>query len=133
MIKQLAHACIHADDLEKTRWFYVEVLGCEMGFEFIRTGELFGFYIKLGGNTFIEVFRGPPSEAGNIKHLAIQVDDMDGLIDRLKRHDVTVGEKKLGQDQSWQVWTEDPNGVRIEFHEYTPLSSQITGATCVLA
>lgn len=43
-----------------------------------------------------------------------------------------VTEKKLGADQSWQAWTTDPSGVRIEFHQYTAHSSQVTGKDCVL-
>jgi hypothetical protein len=41
-------------------------------------------------------------------------------------------EKKLGSDQSWQIWTTDPNGVRIEFHQYTADSSQRTHNNCIL-
>ncbi len=38
----------------------------------------------------------------------------------------------MGADRSRQMWTQDPDGVRIEFHQYTPGSCQLTGAPCVL-
>jgi catechol 2,3-dioxygenase-like lactoylglutathione lyase family enzyme len=132
MIKQLAHICIHTQDLEGTLRFYTEILGLELGFEFQRQGTRFGYYLKLGGTTFIEVFQGDPGEVGNINHVAMEVEDMDGLIARLKQHGVEVGDKKLGADHSWQVWITDPNGIRIEFHEYTPESMQLVGGTCVV-
>lgn len=132
MIKQLAHLCIHTQDLAETERFYCEALGCERGFEFERNGRLFGFYLKLGQNTFIEVFEGNPGDVGNINHLSLEVDDIDQVIASVKAHGYDVGEKSLGADQSWQAWTEDPNGVRIEFHEYTPDSMQLVGGTCVV-
>jgi hypothetical protein len=43
-----------------------------------------------------------------------------------------VTDKILGADHSWQIWTADPAGVKIEFHQYTNASCQTTGADCVL-
>ncbi len=132
MIKQLAHICIHTVDLEATARFYQEGLGLERGFEFMKDGDLFGFYVKLGNGTFIEVFKGDPGVVGNINHIAIQVEGIDAVIGRLRDHGYEVGDKSLGADHSWQVWTTDPNGVRIEFHEYTQESMQLVGGTCVV-
>lgn len=132
MMKQLAHVCIYSADLEETARFYFEALDLEKGFEFIKDGELFGYYIKLGSNTFIEVFKGDPGEIGNINHMAIQVDDIDGVIARVKEHGYEIGEKSLGADHSWQAWVNDPDGIRIEFHQYTEKSLQLAGGTCVV-
>lgn len=130
MIRQLAHICIHTVDLDATARFYESGLGLERQIDFIKDGELFGYYIKLGNDTFIEVFKGDPGTSGNINHVAIQVDDMDTVIERLRAHGYEVGDKEMGADRAWQAWTADPNGVRIEFHEYTPESLQLTGGTC---
>jgi catechol 2,3-dioxygenase-like lactoylglutathione lyase family enzyme len=132
MIKQLAHICIHTADLEATCRFYQEGLGLQSGMDFIKDGALFGCYFKLGNDTFIEVFKGGPGDPGNINHVAIQVSDMDAVIARLRQHGYEVGDKTMGADHAWQAWTADPNGVRIEFHEYTPESLQLTGGTCVV-
>ncbi len=130
MAIQLAHICIRSLDLEKTEHFYVEGMGLELGFEFMRKGERFGFYLKLGSMTFIEVFKGEPGEPGNIQHVAIQVDCIDDITRRLTEAGYEVGEKKLGADHSWQAWVTDPSGIRIEFHEYTDESLQINGGIC---
>ena len=37
---------------------------------------------------------------------------------------VTVTDKKLGSDNSWQAWLSDPDGNRIELHQYTAQSLQ---------
>ena len=132
MIKQLAHVCIRTLNLDETLRFYTEILGLEKGFDFVKDGRRIGYYIRLGNRTFIEVFQGDPGDAGNISHMAIEVEDMDGLIERLQDHGVAVGEKKRGADDSWQVWIKDPNGIGIEFQEYTAASRQLTGGKCIV-
>ncbi|MFO7799916.1 VOC family protein [Rhodohalobacter sp.] len=130
MIKQLAHICIHTEDLKGTERFYCEVLGLEKGFIFEKDKELFGYYIKLGNDSFIEVFKGKPGKIGNINHLAIETDDIDQIITTLRSNGFDATDKKLGCDHTWQTWTNDPNGVRIEFHQYTDESLQFKGGIC---
>lgn len=132
MIRQLAHICIHARDLDETARYYFDALGLEKGFEFKKDDALIGYYIKLGHNTFIEVFKGTPGDPGNIAHVSLETDNLDELIQRIRKHGYEATDKKLGADSSWQSWSTDPNGVRIEFHEYTPESRQIIGGTCMV-
>ena len=130
VIKQLAHVSIISTDLNETARFDFGALGLKSRFEFTKDGKLHGYYINIGHNTFIEVFQGDPGEVGNINHLALEVEDIDGMIKRIQEHGYDVGEKELGADNSWQVWLEDPDGVRIEFHEYTDESLQLQGGRC---
>ena len=132
MIKQLAHICINSSDLSLTKRFYTEALGLDLGFEFEKDGQPFGFYIKAGNATFIEVFKGDPGQVGNINHVAIQVTDLDSLITQIRSAGFDVGDKTMGADNSWQAWTTDPSGIRIEFHEYTDESLQIIGGKCTV-
>lgn len=130
MIEQIAHLCIHTSDLDATERFYCKVLGLQKRFNFEKDGSPFGFYAHIGSNTFLEVFLGKKGPHGAIQHLALQTSDIDADIEHLKAHGVAVGEKKIGADGTWQVWLEDPNGVKIELHQYTPESMQIRGGTC---
>jgi len=130
MIKQLAHVCIHSTDIDATEAFYCDALGLTKSFEFVREGERIGFYLEFGNRTFIEVFRGDPGKVGNINHLALEVDDMDAVLARVTDAGFTATEKKLGADESWQTWLEDPGGTRIELHEYTEQSRQLRGGRC---
>jgi catechol 2,3-dioxygenase-like lactoylglutathione lyase family enzyme len=130
MITQLAHICINSPDLELTERFYTKGLGFSIGFRFEKQGKPFGFYVKAGNMTFIEVFKGDPGKVGNINHVAIQVSDIDGLIARIRDAGFEVGDKAMGADNSWQAWATDPSGVRIELHEYTPQSMQVAGGIC---
>lgn len=137
MIKTLAHLCILSTDLNRTLDFYCGTLGLRKKFDFIRNGALFGFYLEVDANHFIEVFKaqnGLPENVLNqqITHFCLEVADIDVLRETLTAKGIKVTEKKLGADQSWQAWCKDPDGIDIEFHQYTPRSTQLTGEKCVV-
>ncbi len=135
MFKRLAHVCLGATDLSAAENFYVECLGMEKAFDFIRAGKRFGFYVKVGDTTFIEIFADdstPNYERPAIKHFCIEVEDLDAVIARLKEREVTVSAKKLGGDNAWQAWITDPSGVRIELMQYSENSTQFTGNPVIL-
>ncbi len=133
LIKRIAHICIGANDLKETDHFYCTVLGLERGFDFIKNDELYGFYVKAGHDTFIEIFTQEAAanyERPIIRHICLEVEDIDAFIARMQEHGIETTEKKFGGDNSWQTWITDPSGVSIELMQYTDESSQHTGNPC---
>ena len=135
LIRQVAHTCIFAHDLEKTENFYRDVFGIAKAFDFRRGEDWIGFYLDLGARTFIEVFRKAESsfaETNQINHICLETDDLDGLIAHVRSQDVTITDKKLGVDGTWQAWTNDPNGVKLEIFQYTgdSMQFQAKGGVC---
>ena len=130
MIKRLAHVCIGAADLKETEQFYVDLLGMEIAFEFMRGSERIGFYLQVGATSFIEVFAESqglqPGQAG-LKHFCLEVEDIDAAIAKLAAQGHDVSAKKFGADNAWQAWTTDPSGLRIELMQYSESSAQFTG------
>jgi lactoylglutathione lyase/glyoxylase I family protein len=129
-VKQLAHVCIFAHDLEATRRFYSDVLGMDTRFNFLRDGRIFGFYLDCGGRSHVEVFEKSEarySEANQINHLCLEVEDIDATIAHIRSKGVEVTPKKFACDDTYQAWVRDPNGVKIELFEYTDRSAQFTG------
>ncbi|PBB90906.1 lactoylglutathione lyase [Mesorhizobium sp. WSM3864] len=129
-VNQLAHVCIFAHDLEATRGFYRDVLGMDTRFNFMRDGKIFGFYLDCGGRSHVEVFEKAEarySEANQINHFCLEVEDMDAAITHIRSQEVEVTAKKLACDGTWQAWIKDPNGVKIELFEYTDKSAQFIG------
>ena len=131
MRTNLAHVCIESSDLEGTEAFY-RVLGLERRFDFRnRQGELVGFYLAFGNNTFIEVIKVSKAKpAGMIKHFAIEVDDIDEVYARLKSHNIEVTGKERAKDHLWMITCTDPNGIFIELQQYTAESMQLVGGVC---
>ncbi len=135
MIKALAHICIFSNDLNRSLDFYCGALGLKRHFDFLKNGELFGFYLQAGPGQFIEIFKAGPGEeirGQRIHHLCLEVEDMDALRAALDLHDVAVTPKKLGCDHTWQCWCKDPDGTDVEFQQYTPNSSQLHAKDCIV-
>ncbi len=133
MVVRLAHVCIETDDFGPTEKFY-SYLGITRQFEFRnKQHELVGVYLSIGETTYIEVIkvRKPKSE-GNMRHFALQVEDVDATRDLLIAKGVTVTAKELGIDHTLMVTCHDPNGNFIEFHQYTDKSMQQHGGVCVI-
>lgn len=135
MIKKLAHANIISHDLAASEHFYCDILGLTKAFEFYKNDELFGFYIAIGDLTFIEVFiqhEEANTERPLIRHLCLEVEDIDAVIDSIRSKGWEITDKKQGADQSWQCWITDPSGVRLELMQYIEASSQYTGKACIV-
>lgn len=135
MIKAIAHLCVFSNDLDRSREFYCDALGLERHFDFHKNGELFGFYLQAAPGQFVEVFRADATaeiRRQRIHHFCFEVDDIDAVRDKLVKCGVAVAPKKIGCDQTWQCWCKDPDGVDIEFQQYTPQSSQFTRTNCIV-
>ncbi len=93
LIKQVAHACIFAHDLAATEAFYRDVFGIPTAFTFKRDDERIGYYLDLGGRTFIEVFSKAGSsfeETNQINHICLETEDMDGLLGHVRGQGVEI-------------------------------------------
>ena len=112
------------------------MLGFTKKFDFIKDGAQFGFYLQINESNFIEVFKaGENREAPQrprIKHFCLEVEDIDAVEKQLTENGIKTRGKKIGADNSWQIWCKDPTGIDMEFHQYTEASSQITGENCIV-
>jgi catechol 2,3-dioxygenase-like lactoylglutathione lyase family enzyme len=128
VIKGLAHACFHARDLEGTIAFYRDKLGLKEAFPFKKPdGRRFGVYLHVGGRGFIEIFEGQPVSRDpkqSYQHICLEVEDIQGTVKAFRAKGVEVTDVTMGSDHSWQAWLADPDGNKIELHEYTKDSKQ---------
>ena len=135
MIKALAHLCVFSTDLERSRVFYCDALGLKKHFDFHKNGKLFGFYLQVAPGQFIEIFQtvaGLEIRHQRIHHFCLEVENIDALREKLLAHGIAVTPKKLGCDQTWQCWCQDPDGTEVEFQQYTPQSSQFAKTDCIV-
>jgi catechol 2,3-dioxygenase-like lactoylglutathione lyase family enzyme len=133
VIKRIAHVCIATTDLAAVERLYCQGFGFTRRFDFTRNGNVVGFYLHAGEETFLEVFHADevPWHGSPIRHLCLETDDIDAAMARVVAAGFEVGEKKLGADNTWQFWVKNsPNGVAIEVQQYTRDSCQQTGKPC---
>ena len=128
MIKGIAHACYTVKDLKRAIRFYCDVLKLKKAFEYRdEKGRLYGVYIHVGGRNFIELFEGEVAdlkENGSYRHLCLEIDNIEVTVKGLREQGIEVSDPKIGGDGSWQAWLADPDGNRIELHQYTTESKQ---------
>lgn len=128
MIRNIAHACFTVSDLERSLRFYRDGLGLPEAFDFINDeGHRFGVYLHVGGRNFLELFEGTltdPAEGQSYRHICLEVEDITATVATLAQRGIEASPVKLGRDQSYQAWLTDPDGNRIELHQYTPESWQ---------
>jgi len=128
VIKGFAHTCFNVNDLERSLVFYRDQIGLTEAFPFLNEeGKRTGQYLYLGGRQFIELFERPvdaPVDGQSYKHICLEVEGLTNVVATLRERGVEVSDPKLGKDQSWQAWITDPDGNRIELHDYTEQSWQ---------
>jgi lactoylglutathione lyase/glyoxylase I family protein len=125
----LAHVCINVKNLERSMEYY-QKLGLKPKFKFTRQGEHFGHYLEIGKDHYIELFENPDMEAPvntGLVHFCLECKNLDNLIRKLDSKGISHTCKKLGCDNTYQIWLTDPDGNAFEVHQYTAKSLQKTG------
>ncbi|NEQ52535.1 MAG: VOC family protein [Leptolyngbya sp. SIO3F4] len=124
-IKAIHHIAVICSDYERSKYFYIEVLGanimCETWREQRRSYKL---DLKLGGAQ-IELFsfpKPPPRptrpEACGLRHLALAVENLDYNISHLKSHGIAVEPIRLDELTGKRfTFFQDPDGLPLELYE----------------
>lgn len=131
MITKLAHVCLSVRDIGRTVAYY-QKLGFKPKFRFTRGGRIFGAYLEISEGNYIEVFENKDLDSvvnTGLAHFCLESPDIDTLMEKLREEGVEFTAKKLGCDQTYQIWLKDPDGNSFEIHQYTNKSSQLTGET----
>jgi catechol 2,3-dioxygenase-like lactoylglutathione lyase family enzyme len=115
----LQHINIHAEDLERSKTFYVRVLGLSVGPR--PPVASVGYWLYLGAQPVVHLVQGAPgspsgAQTGAIDHVAFHGTDLDALRRTLRAEGVPFQERVIPRDQSIQVFVHDPDGVKIELN-----------------
>jgi glyoxylase I family protein len=126
MLKRVHHISIICSDYKKSRAFYVETLGLEVIRETYREErKSYKLDLSLNGEYIIELFSfpDPPQrvsnpEAAGLRHLAFEVENMDDVIEILKRKDVTAEPVRIDENTGKRfTFFPDPDNLPIELYE----------------
>src|SRR5712675_1250635 len=130
-LQHLQHFLIQTEDLEKTKDWYVDVLGMRVGphpdFKFpvywLYLGDDDVLHITQGGAKISEnrmKYLGQQSTAstgsGVVDHVAFRATGLLELIDHLKKKGVDFKERRVNDQGLYQLFLIDPNGVKIELN-----------------
>ncbi|MDH5557285.1 MAG: VOC family protein [Alphaproteobacteria bacterium] len=131
-LTRLDHFSIRTADVEKTRDFFVQILGLTNGdrppFKFP------GAWLYCGDKDVIHIIGIDPNDksglvdylgdrdeaaltgTGAIDHLAFMADDLDATRARIEKAGIATREREVPLLGVRQVFLEDPNGVTIELN-----------------
>lgn len=117
----LHHAGIYVAELERSIAFYGDMFGLELAEQLTLGAEKIAFL--RAGPARLELIEasGASRPAGVVDHVALEVDNLDVLLQRLREHDVTLldqGPVAVADLQARMLFCEGPDGERIELFEY---------------
>lgn len=121
------HVAIICSDYERSKRFYIEVLGGAVIAEILRPErQSMKLDLRVGTNTTLELFSfpNPPErltepEACGLRHLAFVVDDLDAALKHLALHEVQHEEVRHDALRGNRfVFFKDPDGLPIELCEH---------------
>jgi len=114
-ITEMNHFTVLTDDLEKTRAFYVGLLGLRegprppLGFP--------GAWLYAGERPVLHVIAGralPPERSGVLDHMAFSAKGVTDVTSRLDAAGIAYDLRRQPESNVWQLFCFDPNGARVE-------------------
>ncbi|PWK80080.1 glyoxylase I family protein [Mucilaginibacter oryzae] len=125
-LNRVHHIAIICSDYQKSKQFYVEVLGLTIVGEVYREQrQSYKLDLAVGNLYQIELFSFPdpparPSrpEAAGLRHLAFEVDDLDEAVAHITSFDVEVEPIRVDEFTGKRfTFFADPDGLPLEFYE----------------
>jgi glyoxylase I family protein len=125
-LNKIHHIAIICSDYEKSKDFYVHLLGLNIINERYRSErDSFKLDLAVDENTAIELFSfpNPPPrvshpEAAGLRHLAFQVDSIEDTISELTTKGLSVEPVRIDELTGKKyTFFEDPDGLPIELYE----------------
>src|SRR6185369_11515848 len=130
-LSHIEHFLLQTADMEKTRAWYVDVLGMRVGpspdFKFpvfwLYLGDKDVVHVTEGGAKVSEnrkKYVGQESQAtqgsGAIDHIAFRATGLQQMIEHLKALKVDFKQRQVNDQGLYQLFMFDPNGVKVELN-----------------
>jgi glyoxylase I family protein len=125
-LRGLHHVAIISSNYERSKHFYVNILGLEVVSELFREARhSYKLDLRLPDGVQIELFSFPsppprPSypEACGLRHLAMAVSDLDLAVSHLTQHGIKVEPIRVDELTSKRfTFFNDPDGLPLELYE----------------
>jgi catechol 2,3-dioxygenase-like lactoylglutathione lyase family enzyme len=127
----MEHFLVQAEDIEKTKDWYVNVLGLKVGFApdfkfpvyWLYLGDQDVLHLTQGGKKVSQnrlKYVGQQSDAtegtGVIDHVGFRATGLNEMIAHLEKTGTEFKERQVSSDGLYQLFLFDPNGIKIELN-----------------
>jgi catechol 2,3-dioxygenase-like lactoylglutathione lyase family enzyme len=118
-VDALQHINVRSTDVERSRQFYVEVIGLQVGPR--PPIASFGYWLYLGPVPVIHLVQrseaAPPrSGSGAVDHVAFHGVDFEATRGRFSASGLAFHEAVIPRDGTRQLFVHDPDGIKIELN-----------------
>ncbi len=126
MLNAVHHIAIICSDYERSKHFYVDVLGLTVVREIYRAErQSYKLDLALHGRFVLEIFSfaNPPKrvsapEAAGLRHLAFEVDDLDAVLAKLLLKNIEAEPIRIDQYTNKRfTFIADPDALPVELYE----------------
>lgn len=125
-LNKIHHVAIICSDYQKSKDFYVNLLGFKIINEFYRRErDSYKLDLEVDENTALELFSfpNPPPrvnrpEAAGLRHLAFEVDNMENTVRELTGRQIAVEPVRVDEITGKKyTFFKDPDGLPLELYE----------------
>ena len=118
-VDALQHINLRSADVDRSRDFYVDVIGLTVGPR--PPIASVGYWLYLGDVPVIHLVQRngdapPPSGTGPVDHVAFHGVDFEATRERFAKRGIAFREALIPRDGSRQLFVHDPDGVKIELN-----------------
>ncbi|MBL0010921.1 MAG: VOC family protein [Nitrosomonas sp.] len=114
-IKGMNHFTVLSGNLERSKTFYINILGLTEGY---RPPFAFpGAWLYAGDQAILHIMAGRPlpvNAAGVIDHMAFTASNLQTAVDTLKQNGIHYELRRLEGLEIWQLFFHDPDGAKVE-------------------
>jgi len=114
-IESMNHFTVLSSDLEKSKAFYIDILGLTEGYR--PPFEFPGAWLYAGDQAILHIMADrpmPQSAPGVIDHMAFTASNLQLVVDTLKHHGIEYKLQRLKGLDIWQLFCHDPDGAKVE-------------------
>lgn len=114
-IAGMNHFTVLSSDLERSKAFYINVLGLTEGYRPPFTFP--GAWLYVGNQAILHIMTGksmPKNAAGVIDHMAFTASNLQAVVNTLKQQGIHYELHRLKDLEIWQLFFHDPDGAKVE-------------------
>ena len=118
-VRAFQHINTRSADVERTRDFYVRILGLRVGERPPFASR--GYWLYLNDQPVLHLVQRQPGEtagegSGNVDHVAFQAVDLDATRRILAAEGLPFREAAVPRDNTVQIFVRDPDGLQVELN-----------------
>ncbi len=116
-ITGMNHFTVLSSDLDKSKRFYLAILGLQEGYRPPMNSEGAWLYATDQNHSILHIMAErpmPEQVSGVIDHMAFTASDLQSVINTLKQHNMTYKLNRMKELGTWQLFFHDPDGAKIE-------------------